>query len=231
MQIGQNGRFMGASFSPDPKDLERYRSLRVLSMRLSCKLIRTIPPRAWEEIGEALGILHGGALILDKEDVSSVLTDCCLYDWFENGRNLVQRYAAKHSGTPGTGERYLLHAYLQAKFRILVVQSAAPGAGVYCQDVLSGEELFMMDVGLSRSVPNGKSAIATRTIPLGDYWMTGGAALPVRSGKAIRKALDRIEGEQPVSTEGLAGQSLKIIRACLTAGAADYIRYESPEEI
>ena len=146
----------------------------------------------------------------------------------KTGKNLVQRYAAKHSGAPGTGERYLLHAYLQAKYRILVVQSAVPGAGVHCQDVLNGEELFVMDLALSQSVPEG-NALATRTIPLGDYWMTGGAGLPVRSGKAIRKALDRIEGEEPALTEGPAGPALKIIRACLATGAADYIRYENPE--
>jgi hypothetical protein len=37
-------------------------------------------------------------------DVSSVLQDCCLYDWFEDGRNLVQRYAEAHPANPETEE-------------------------------------------------------------------------------------------------------------------------------
>jgi hypothetical protein len=49
-------------------------------------------------------------------------------------------------------------------------------AGVYFLDVFSGEELFIMDIGLSR-IPN-QVAYATRSIALGRFWMTGGAGLP-----------------------------------------------------
>ena len=55
--------------------------------------------------------------------------------------------------------------------------SAVPGAGFHCQDVLNGGELFLMDLAMSQNVPKGNAALATRTIPLGEYWMTGGAGL------------------------------------------------------
>jgi len=220
---------MGTSFSPTRQDVERYRSLRALSMALNHRIIKTIPRQAYDEVGDALGIRHNGVLVFDSTDMTSVMMDCCLYDWFENGKNLVQRYAETHPATPGTDESYLLRTYLQAKYRILIVQSAVPGAGIHCQDVLNGGELFLMDLAMSQSVPSGNAALATRTLPLGEYWMTGGAGLPISSKKSILDALRRIESEHYKPLEGPGGVALSIARACLASGAADYITYQSTE--
>jgi hypothetical protein len=220
---------MGTSFSPTRQDVERYRSFRALSMELNHRIIKTIPRQAYDEIGDALGIRRNGVLEFDNEDMTSVMMDCCLYDWFENGKNLIQRYTQTHPTTPGTDESYLLQAFLQAKYRILMVQSAVPGAGIHCQDVLNGGELFVMDLAMSQSPPNVDAALATRTVPLGEYWMTSGAGLPVSSKKSILDALRRIESEYYQPLEGPGGVALPIARACLAAGAADYITYESME--
>lgn len=222
----QNRRFM---VSPTRQDVERYRRLRALGLDLNHRIIKTIPRQAYDEVGDAIGVLHNGVLVFDSTDMTSVMMDCCLYDWFENGKNLVQRYAETHPASPATDESYLLQACLQAKYRILVVQSAVPGAGIHCQDVLNGGELFLMDLALSQSVPNVNAALATRTIPLGEYWMTSGAGLPVSSKKSILDALRRIDTEHYQPLEGPGGVALSIARACLAAGAADHITYESTE--
>jgi hypothetical protein len=159
--------------------------------------------------------------------MSSVMGDCCLYDWFENGENLVQRYAEAHPATPGTDESYLLNAYTQAKYRVLTAQSAVPDAGVHCRDVLSGEELFLMDLGLSRSLGSGEAAFATRTIPLGEYCMTGGAGLPITSHKAIQHALSRTDSGKHKLLEGPGSFALLIVRALLAAGVANHVAYET----
>ena len=225
----QNGTFMRTPFSPTRQDVERYRSLRAFSMALNHKIIKTIPQQAYAEIGDALGIRRNGVLVFDSEDMTSVMMDCCLYDWYENGKNLVQRYAETHPATPATDESYLLQACLQAKYRILVAQSAVPGTGLHCQDVLNGGEFFLMDLAMSQSVPNGNAALATRTIPLGEYWMTSGAGLPISSKESILDALRRIESEYAKPPQGPSGVALSIARACLAAGAANYITYESAE--
>lgn len=227
--FGQNGRFMATPFSPTRQDVERYRSLRALSMALHHKIIKTIPRQAYDEIGDAIGIRHNGVLVFDSEDMTSVMMDCCLYDWFENGKNLIQRYVETHPAKPGTDESLLLQASLQAKYRILVVQSAVPGAGIYCQDALNGGELFLMDLALSQSVPSGKAALATRTLPLGEYWMTGGAGLPIHSGTDVQAALRQIQSGRREPLESPAMIALSIVRACLTAGAADHVAYSGPQ--
>jgi hypothetical protein len=108
------GEFMGTLFSPTRQDVERYRSLRALGMALNHRLIKTIPQQAYDQIGDALGIRRNGVLVFDSQDMTSVMMDCCLYDWYENGKNLVQRFAETHPATPGTDESHLLQACLQA---------------------------------------------------------------------------------------------------------------------
>jgi hypothetical protein len=217
---------MRTPFFPTPQDVERYRRLRAANMVLSHKIVKTVPRQAYDEIGDALGIRRNGVLEFDSEDVASVLADCCLYDWYEHGKNLVQRYAETHPSIAEADESYLLQACLQAQYRILVAQSIVPGAGLKCQDLLNGGELFLMDVAMSQGAPNGDAALATRTIPLGEYWMTGGAGLPMSSEESVLDAVRQIRAYSKPA-QGAGGIALTVAAACLAAGAAKHVAYES----
>jgi len=214
---------MQTPFSPTRQDVKRYRNLRTLAMDLNHRIIKTIPRRAFDDIGRALGILRKGVLVFETEDMSSVLMDCCLYDWFQNGKNVVQRYSEQYPMDPGTDDRFLLDAYLRAKYRVLIGLSAVSGAGLHCRDLLNNEQLFLMDVGLSRGAANPGVALATRTLPLGDYWITTGAALPINSDTARR-----VKIATPKWREHHRGVALSLVRTCLAAGAAEYISYIEP---
>jgi hypothetical protein len=228
-RIFSQNESMATPFTPTRQDVERYRRLRAVSIELSQRLIKTIPSHAFGEVGDAIGILRNGVLVFDSEDMSCVMGDCCFYDWFENGKNLVQRYAETHPAAPGTDESFLLNAYTQAKYRVLMGQGAVPDAGIRCRDAMSGEELFVMDLGLSRSPRSGEAVFATRTIPLGEYWMTSGAGLPINSKEAIQHALSRTDRGKHKLLEGPGSLPLLIVRALLADGAADYVAYETVE--
>jgi hypothetical protein len=223
---------MAAPFSPTPQDVERYRRFRALGTQLSHRIVKTIPDRAYEEVGDAIGIRRNGILVFDSEDMPGVLMDCCLFDWFEDGKNLVRRYAEAHPAGPGSDESYLLNAYAQAKYRILVTQSSVPDAGVYCTDTINEkEDLFLMDLALSRSLGSSDAArgmtLATRTIPLGEYCMTNGAFLPINDRDAFINAFMRVGDGEPELFEGPGGVALAIVHACLETGAADWVDYET----
>jgi hypothetical protein len=220
---------MAISFSPTRQDVARYRRLRAASMELNRSIVKTIPRQVFHEVGDAIGILHKGALQFSNEDMIAVLMDCCLFDWFEDGKNLVQRYSEAHPAEPGTDESCLLSAFIKAKYRVLVVQSTVPDAGLHCNDILNEEELFVTDLAMSRTFATGRS-IAARTIPLGEYWMTSGAGLPIGSQETIQEALSRVEGSEHALLKGPGSVALTIVRACLAVGAADRVRYETPEE-
>ena len=59
-----------------------------------------------------------------------------------------------------------------------------------------------MDVGLSHSVKSANAVFATRTIPLGEYWMTCGAGLPIHSKRVVMDALSRIESGDHKDEDG-----------------------------
>jgi hypothetical protein len=217
------------SFIPSLSDVERYQRLRRLTRDLNHRILNTIPRIALQEVGEAIGILHRGVLMFNSEDETSIHMDCCLYDWMQNGKNLVEKYAENHPPAPGTEEDELLHAYLQAQYRIVAPQSAVQGAGAYTVDLLSAEELFIMDIGLSHNPLD--VAYATRTIPLGQFWITSGAALPT-GRTAIGSAIERLKKKRFL-VDGKFTDSHKaaliLVRTLLEHGASRHIAYESAD--
>jgi hypothetical protein len=214
------------SFTPSGTDIERYRRLRRLAADLNSKIVQTIPKQAMDDVGKAIGILQRGTLVFHAEDETSVLMDCCLYDWIEREKNLVEKYAESHPLLAGTEERELLEAFRLAKYRILVPLSRVEGAGVYFTDLFTREELFVMDLGMSQNALN--IAYATRTIPLGSFWMTGGAGLPI-AADGIRKAGARLH-EQDLLHDGNFTDphraALTIVRTLLEKGASEHVKYQ-----
>jgi hypothetical protein len=209
-------------FIPTSEDVARYRRLRAVSRDLNQSVVKTVPRRAYLAIGEALGIMRDdGALVFASDDVSSVLMDCCLYEWFEEGTNPVLRFAAENPGDVGSDEQLLLDAYLHSKYRILESKEIVFGAGVRCRDLLNDEDLFLMDLAIGQSPRISNVPLATRTIPLGKYCMTGGAALPMLAEQSSLDEFKRMR-DQP-------GVALAIVRACLAAGAGEHIRYAGPK--
>jgi hypothetical protein len=151
--------------------------------------------------------------------------DCCLFDWIRNGKNIVEEYVENHPPVPGTDEDEILQAYLQAKYRIIVPRSRAKSAGVHCLDLFSSEEFFLMDIGISESPLN--IAYATRTIPLGQYWITGGAALPTGQ-EGITSAVDQLRKKRLLVDGRFSGShqaTLVLVRSLLANGASQHTTY------
>jgi len=207
-------------------DVERYKRLRALGMDLSHRILNTAPRRALHETGEAIGIVRDGTFLFDTKDVTNVLMDCCLYDWIDNGKNLVQRYAESQVLEPGTDEHYLLQAYLGAQYRIVLPKAVVPGAGVSLADALSGARLFIMDIALSQSPLSKQISWAMRTIPLGEYWISSGAGLPM-DADVRESVLTKLKEEKSLDPHQMA---LLVVRACLESGAAQYVTYEGSED-
>jgi len=222
---------VGESVVITTEEVARYERLRAASRRLNHRILKTLPRQAAGEIGAALGILRNEVLVFDTMDVTSVLMDCCLFDWVRGGKNAVERFAGNPFAPLSADERYLLQAYQKARYRLLFVETQARGAGVGCLDILANERIFLMDVAFSESVPEGAPlALATRTIPLGPYWMTSGAGLPIANKEtvaALRRKLHIIGDDVSKMDPHLL--SLEVVRTCLDSGAAEHVRYEGPE--
>jgi hypothetical protein len=215
-------------------DIQRYQQLRQLSRGLMSVLAKTIPREAYQEMGGALGIMRKNTLILHAMDVSSVLMDCCLFDWIKGGKNLVEKYVEAHPPAPGTDEHFLLQAFCRAKHRLLMHRATSPGAVAYWSDVFSGESIALMDIGLSQTMARGfQGLLAARIVPLGDCWMTTGAGLPisdVKTGEMVVKTIRRGNLFADTTSVGEHKLATAIIRVCLDSGAAEHVRYEGGDE-
>jgi hypothetical protein len=153
------------------------------------------------------------------------MADCCLYDWFQDGQNLVEKFAPEHPPAAGSDERLLFDGHLRATYRILRIDSTVSGAGIYCHDLLNGGELFLMDVGMSNRASSRQILMATRTFPLGGCSIAGGAGLPIESAEVLSKILASVDATCARVSSGLGQLGPVAIRACLDAGAVERMRY------
>jgi len=210
-------------------DIQRYQQLRQLNRRLMAPVVESIPREAYEEVGKALGILRNGTFVLDTMDVSSVLMDACVFDWIRDGRNLVETYFAAHPFTYRTDEYLLAQACCRAKYRLLAPEAVSQGAATYWTDFFSRELIAIIDIGLSQTVAHGyQGLLAARTIPIADWWMTTGAALPIgdqKTGMRVYESVRRGNLFGDLSPTGEHKLALAVIRACLDSGVAEHVHY------
>jgi hypothetical protein len=162
-------------------------------------------------------------IVAESEAMTSLLMDCALYDWYRDGKNLVQSYVERHPPRLDTDEGYMLQAMTQAAFRILIPLIAFEDAGIDCLDMLTQERVFVMDVNLSRTLLPMRAALASRTLNAGEYSMTTGAGLPL-GGELGKQLLDTLPKQGLMSRKD-DGQwvypqmlGITVIRKCLEAG-------------
>lgn len=215
--------------TPSRGNVEHYMRLREAARRLNTELLATIPRRAMDDIGKALGIVRGDTFVFDSEEISDAFTDCCLYDWIDGGRNLVRRYAEEEPPPQDPDEREALSAMLRARYTILDIKECVPETGARAVDGPAGRELFVLDMGLSRSSwMEGMMTLAARILPVGEFWMTSGCALPITD--LFPFAL--LKNVSPDNVLGDMGElfnepriRLTVIRSCLESGAPGHVRY------
>ncbi len=220
--------------TPTEADVDRYKRLRLVGRRLNERLTATVPKRAMEDIGRSLGILRNGILIFGSEHVTNVHMDCCLYDWMEGGRNLVRKFAEKSPPPEGSDEREVLDAALRARYSLLKIEELVPGAGVRATDLLRDREIFLIDMGMSSCPGIEGGALATRIIPIGEFWMTSGAILPMDGNAVEGFLIDMLHEDYHMTSVDDALETpefvLAVVRSCLKSGAADLVRYEDQGE-
>ena len=109
-----------------------------------------------------------------------------------------------------TEDRAVLEAMSEARFSLFEVAGRHTVAGLVLQDVLTGEDMWLIDDGLEASAPEG-CRLSLRVFRPGDFWMTTGAAI-VLTGDGMRDAVNRCRpaprnGDLPAETvdpDGLA---------------------------
>jgi hypothetical protein len=218
--------------------VNRYLHLREIGRRLNSVLVKRLSKDVLNEGGKDLDILREGILVLDSEDAVAVLLDYCIYNVLRQGVNAVEQFLADRPPPADSDEMLVLEGMSRAWYSIFTVEEVEPGAGVRVQDLLRGADHFLVDINMSRCNPRG-GMLATRVIPLDDFIMTTGAALPLGGREMLDPLVHSLAAaffETNVrSAKNLLPEQERevakgIIRAARAAGVSSFIRYQDADQ-
>ena len=212
----------------------RYARMRNISFELNTALPKYVPREAIEATARKLGLWHDGTVVLDNMDHSCVLFDQAIHGWFRDGKNAVDRYADQHPPVPGSDQEVVLAAKRLAFHSLFQVEGIVPDVGVHARDLLYGSLHFLADVGFSQTASKG-TVLASRVMPVADFIMTTGAALPVDADTLVKISRlgvlkDPARNLAKMSKQEMADVASTVIGLCLKGNASRSIRYEGVDE-
>jgi hypothetical protein len=210
--------------------MARYRYWRHLGKELNDAVVKSFGPGVIKDGARQLAMLEGDAVIFKTEDQVGVLMDYCMHHVDRDGRNSLELYLANVGGNPD--HRRWLEARIGCRYSLFQVEKTRPGEGLEVLDAFRGDRMFVADVNFSRTAVPGV-LLATHLIEMDDFWMTGGAALPV-SGNAGPKLAEQLEIWRDAhdsiwgnwTREEEADFVAIVMRTCLHENQSTKIRYE-----
>ena len=212
----------------------RYRRMRKISFKLNKVLPTYMPKEALEATARKLGFWQNGTVVFDNMDQSCVLFDQAIHGWFRDGKNAVDRYMDQHPPVPGSDQEAVLAAKKLAFHSLFQVEQIVPDVGVHVRDILYGRRHFLADVGFSQTAVKGM-VLASRVLPVEDFVMTAGAALPVDADTLVK--ISRLEAlKDParnlaeMSRQELADVASTVIGLCLKGAGSRSINYQGVDE-
>jgi hypothetical protein len=170
-----------ASLSADA--VSRYVSLRKTQVHINSQLMARLARPTLVAAARRLGIWRKGDLIVSSRGVTDLLTDVCLYDCFPGGKSLISRYQAVAAPDTETQEALVIEAMARLPpVSLYRIQRRRSGIGVEMHDLLTDEDVFVMDRGLGETAKVGL-CLAARLIRFPDFGinMTSGASMVVEA--------------------------------------------------
>ncbi|MFH1245454.1 MAG: hypothetical protein V1662_03130 [Candidatus Omnitrophota bacterium] len=145
-------------------------------MLLNHKILKEVSPDVIREAAGDLRMLgKNNTITFESENKTAYLQDRAVYDIERQGKRSVENYLEKYANTVSSMERRLLEAMSNAFYSLFTVEKIRKGAGADIADVFSGEKLFLADINLSRTLPEG-CLLSCRVISLDGLNFTSGCA-------------------------------------------------------
>jgi len=205
----------------DTKDIDgdamtRYLTLRRTQVKLNTELIRRLPRSMIVDSAKRLGLWQEDSRIGGNDSEMAALTDFCLYDCSVDGGNVITHYQAGAGFASGSDEAVVIGAMAQSpSLSLFRIERTRKAQGVVLRDLLTGEELFVVDQALGQTGWAG-AFLATRVLHVGAAGlnMTSGAALGVREAMAEGVTAD-VHAEIGEGAAGVVAAMSRVERARL----------------
>lgn len=198
-----------------------------------------LEPETLLQAADLLNLARNGSLIYPNQLVGPVLVDFCLFNMLRKGKNAIQAYAeAKANAGAGLegAAKEVLEGMLNARYSIIGITEVTPGKLIKARDLYYERNIEIYDEGLAVSAQRGL-VLATRLVPLGDFDMLAGGALPITMEVAfwLVRSLRPLLGKNWLRNVGSLGPEKRrdmvvhIIRQAITTGALKRIRYDKED--
>lgn len=221
------------SISQESAFFSEYKRLRKGAPGLTSAIVKCLSKLAIMDSAKKLGLRKGKTLILENLHEMDVFMDYCIYSYRKGGKNAIQRYIDRCDPAEESDEWILLRAMLHSHYSIFQVRAIERGKGLTLFDLLCGEDILLFDVGLSNTATQGMM-FAGRILPLGAYYMTSGAFIPLNRvlvERTVVPSAERLLSKVNRRTESVITPddedrfSTEIIRAALRDGMMERIAY------
>lgn len=130
--------------------LQHYEHMRETTSNLCKRAMDNSDKKNFVDAGKVLGLWHNGTFIFNNESEMAVLLDYYMLHHYEKGTNQLYRFFAAKKSELSNSEAQALDAMLDAKFRIFVVKQPLSDGGVIVTDIISQEDLLLIDKCLSK---------------------------------------------------------------------------------
>ncbi len=217
------------------EELARYDGARKISASLLGQMSKAIPTQTLLNAGTRLGRLRDGELVFENQQETVALLDFTLFHQLEGGQNGVQRFLTASPPPAGSPEEAMGSAMMKARYSIFEVLKPVGRNAIELRDVIRADTVYVADPGFNQTAGEGLF-LATHLIPLPDFAITTGAALPLDLPLAARiaRALTPLLGKKssawgarlnPARESDMAAIT---VRFCLESGVAAQMVYTAP---
>jgi hypothetical protein len=172
-------RALDSDTPPATRDavLARYRRFREISMRHHHEIMSFISGDALLHQARRLGLAQGKTLILDDMEEMNYVYDLAIHTAPTGRSRAIDRYARSVRLAAGSDEALVLEAMRAARFSVLVIERRHAAVGLIATDLFRRSEVWLVDIGLESSVPDG-AMMATRLYTPEGFSMTAGVNAP-----------------------------------------------------
>ena len=160
--------------------VRKYKRVRKIGRSLNSKILKTIPKEVIERTARDMGLLSKGILVLDSEDEADFLFDRAIYDVPWGGKSAVEHLETESGIKLSEMEQKILEAMKQAYFSLFEVIGVVRGESIQLSDLLSDNQIELMDISLSSTTSTGV-LLAARIFRIEDIYMTTGVVYPFQS--------------------------------------------------
>jgi hypothetical protein len=212
--------------------LRRYLDLRAITGRHYEAALDRVSPSGFLDHAKLLGLAEGGEILAESDGEFALIFDLALH-FAKRGRSCaLDRYAKSALLPPGSADAEAVAAMRRARFSIWGIEDYHESEGLIIADVMRGEESWLVDQNLSRSMEPGMMFVG-RLLQPAEFVMTSGVVVPLDPVMFVDALIECPRLLRHGDVARLADDpqfSVAMYRPVIESGVLDNVRYVEPME-